>query len=117
MKIYAFDVDDTLEVSGGPISIVSIDGLKAQGHIVGLNGNWAVVVQTVPAWHRIFSFIGPMETSKKVFLNQLKTYIQADDYIMVGNIQGVSGASDDAGAAYLAGWRFVKESDFATGAR
>ena len=117
MKIYAFDVDDTLEISGGPISIVSVDSLRAQGHIVGLNGNWAAVVQTVPVWHRIFSFIGPMEMSKEVFLNQLKTYIKADDYIMVGNIQGVSGASDDEGAANLAGWRFVKESDFAAGAR
>ena len=29
MKIYAFDVDDTLEVSGGPIDIGSIDDLKA----------------------------------------------------------------------------------------
>ena len=47
MKIYAFDVDDTLEVSGGPISILSVGSLKPQGHIVGLNGNWAVVVQTV----------------------------------------------------------------------
>ena len=117
MKIYAFDVDDTLEVSGGPISIVSVGGLKAQGHIVGLNGNWAVVVQTVSAWHRIFSFIGPMEMSKDIFLNQLKTYIRADDYIMVGNVKGVSGTSDDEGAADLAGWRFIKESDFAAGAR
>ena len=117
MKIYAFDVDDTLEVSGGPISIVSVGGLTAQGHIVGLNGNWAVVVQTVPVWHRIFSFIGPMEMSKDIFLNQLKTYIRADDYIMVGNVKGVSGASDDEGAADLAGWRFLKESDFAAGAR
>jgi hypothetical protein len=117
MKIYAFDVDDTLEVSGGPISIVSVDSLKAQGHIVGLNGNWAVVVQSVPVWHRIFSFIGPMQMSKDIFLNQLKTYIRADDYIMVGNVKGVSGASDDAGAADLAGWRFIKESDFAAGAR
>ena len=39
MKIYAFDVDDTLEVSGGPISIVSVGNLKPEGHIVGLNGN------------------------------------------------------------------------------
>ena len=117
MKIYAFDVDDTLEVSGGPISIVSVGGLKAQGHIVGLNGNWAVVVQAVPVWHRIFSFIDPMEMSKSIFLNQLKTYIRADDYIMVGNVKGVSGASDDEGAANLAGWRFIKESDFAAGAR
>ena len=117
MKIYAFDVDDTLEVSGGPISIVSVDSLKPQGHVVGLNGNWAAVVQSVALWHRIFSFIGPMEMSKDVFLNQLKTYIRADDYIMVGNIKGVSGASDDEGAANLAGWRFIKECDFAGGAR
>jgi hypothetical protein len=117
MKIYAFDVDDTLEVSGGPITIPSVRSLKFEGHIVGLNGNWAVVVQSVPLWHRIFSFIGPMEMSKDLFLNQLRTYIRADDYVMVGNIKGVSGASDDEGAANLAGWRFLKESDFAAGAR
>ena len=46
-----------------------------------------------------------MEMSKDIFLNQLKTYIPADDYIIVGNIKGVSGASDDEGAANLAGWR------------
>jgi hypothetical protein len=117
MKIYAFDVDDTLEVSRGPISIASVGSLKLQGHIVGLNGNWAVVVQRVPIWHRIFSFVGPMEMAKDSFLNQLKTYIPADDYIMVGNIKGISGASDDQGAAKLARWRFIKESDFASGAR
>ena len=117
MMIYAFDVDETLEVSRGPVSIVSVRSLKSHGHIVGLNGNWAVVVQSVPLWHRIFSFIGPMEMSKEIFLNQLKTYIRADDYVMVGNIKGVSGASDDEGAANLAGWRFIKESDFAAGAR
>jgi hypothetical protein len=117
MKIYAFDVDDTLEVSGGPISVVSVAELKSRGHIVGLNGNWAVVVQSVPLWHQIFSFIGPMEMSKDIFLSQLKTYIRAEEYIMVGNIKGVSGASDDNGAAHLAGWRFIKETDFAEGAR
>ena len=117
MKIYALDVDDTIEVCGGPISIASVGSLKPQGHIVGLNGNWAAVVQTVPSWHRIFSFVGPMEMSKDTFLNQLKTYIPADDYVMVGNIKGVSGGSDDEGAANLAGWRFIKESDFAAGAR
>jgi hypothetical protein len=117
MKIYAFDVDDTLEISGGPVSIASVGNLTEQGHIVGLNGNWAAVVQTVSVWHRIFSFIGPMEMAKDTFLNQLRAYICADDYIMVGNIKGVSGASDDQGAANLAGWRFIKESDFASGAR
>jgi len=87
MKIYAFDVDDTLDASGGPVSIMSVRSLRDQGHIVGLNGNWAVIVQAVPLWHRIFSFIGPMEMSKDSFLTQLKK-ILADDYIMVGNIKG-----------------------------
>ena len=117
MNIYAFDVDETLDVSGGPITIASVESLKTEGHIIGLNGNWAVVVQTVPLWHCIFSFIGPMQMSKNIFLNELKTYIRADDYVMVGNIKGISGASDDEGAAHLAGWRFIKEGDFAAGAR
>jgi len=55
--------------------------------------------------------------SKDIFLDQLRTYIPADDYIVVGNIKGVSGASDDEGVANLAGWRFIKDSDFAGGAR
>lgn len=117
MKIYAFDVDDTLEVSAGPVSIASVSRLKDQGNIVGLNGNWAVAVQKLPSWHYLFSFIGPMEMSKHAFLSQIKAYIPADDYVMVGNILGVSGASDDQGAAELAGWRFIKESDFAAGER
>jgi hypothetical protein len=117
MNIYAFDVDDTLEVSSGPVSLASVRALTFDGHIVGLNGNWAVVVRSLPLWHRIFSFIGPMQMSKDLFLNELRTYIRADDYVMVGNIKGVSGASDDEGAANLAGWRFIKESDFAAGAR
>jgi hypothetical protein len=117
MNIYAFDVDETLDVSAGPVSMASIAEVKRRGDIVGLNGNWAVVVQTVPLWHRLFSFIGPMKMSKEIFLNQLKTYIRADDYVMVGNIKGISGASDDEGAAGLAGWRFIKESAFAAGVR
>jgi hypothetical protein len=34
---------------------------------------------------------------------------------MVGNIKGISGTSDDQGVANLAGWRFIKENDFAAG--
>lgn len=117
MKIYAFDVDDTLEISAGPVSIASIRSLKIEGNIVGLNGNWAIVVQSLSAWHSLFSFIGPMEMSKHAFLSQIKTYVPADDYVMVGNILGVSGPSDDQGAAKLAGWRFIKETDFASGER
>jgi hypothetical protein len=117
MKIYAFDVDDTLEISAGPVSITSVRRLKVEGNIVGLNGNWAVAVQKLADWYSLFSFIGPMEMPKHAFLSQIKTHVRADDYVMVGNILGVSGASDDQGAASLAGWRFIKESDFALGDR
>jgi hypothetical protein len=117
MRIYAFDVDDTLEVSAGPVTIASVASLKNEGNIVGLNGNWAEAVRHLPSWHQLFSFIGPMEMTKHAFLIQLKTYIPANEYLMVGNILGVSGASDDQGAAKLAGWRFIKESEFAAGER
>jgi hypothetical protein len=37
--------------------------------------------------------------------------------VMVGNILGISGASDDRGAAERAGWRFIQECEFAKGVR
>ncbi len=33
MKIYAFDADDTLEISGGSISILNVGDFKPQEHI------------------------------------------------------------------------------------
>jgi hypothetical protein len=117
MKLYAFDVDDTLEIAGGPVRLVDVVGLRQEGHIVGLCGNWGVVTRSWPEWFRIFSFVGPMLMSKRDFLEQLSTYVPAEEYVMVGNILGVSGQSDDQGAAIAAGWRFVRESDFASGIR
>ena len=117
MKLYAFDVDDTLEVAGGPVRLADVVGLRQAGHIVGLCGNWGVVTRSWPEWSQIFSFVGPMAMSKRDFLEQLSTYVPAKEYIMVGNILGVSGQSDDQGAAVAAGWRFIRESDFASGIR
>jgi hypothetical protein len=57
------------------------------------------------------------DIEKHDFLRQLRQYIPADDYVMVGNILGVSGASDDRGAAERAGWRFIQEREFANGVR
>lgn len=126
MTIYAFDVDETLEISGGPIKLQDLMQLRIQGHIVGICGNWAVLTSRHPGWQHLVSFIsvqglvgpsGNPELDKAVFLSMLKAYTPASDYVMVGNILGVSGASDDQGAAARAGWRFIKESDFANGAR
>jgi hypothetical protein len=131
MNVYAFDVDETLEVSAGPIPIASMLELRDQGHIVGLCGNLAQFCRTVPDWHRYVSFLlnydsgypGPTNIGgllpKDWWLRIFRdvTYSGADDYVMVGNILGVTGASDDNGSAERAGWRFISERDFAAGAR
>jgi hypothetical protein len=117
VKLYAFDVDETLELSGGPVRLADVVRLRKDGHIVGLCGNWAVVTRSWPEWFEFFSFVGPMLMTKPEFLKQLSTYVPAEEYVMVGNILGVSGQSDDQGAANAAGWRFIKESDFARGTR
>lgn len=117
MNIYAFDVDETLDVSAGPVTLQMMMDLRIAGHIVGLCGNWAVFCQRVSGWQHLISFMNAGAPDKETHLQQLKMYIPANDYVMVGNILGVSGASDDMGAAQRAGWRFIKESDFAAGAR
>lgn len=116
--IYAFDVDETLEVSGGPVLIKSLLDLWHDDYIIlGLCGNWAHVAKTVQGWWKMFSFIGPMEMDKTNFLRQIKAYISANEYVMVGNIMGVTGSSDDQGAAQRAEWRFLAEHEFAEGKR
>lgn len=117
MNVYAFDVDETLEVSGGPVTLASMMDLRVAGHIVGICGNWAAFCQRVQGWHNLVSFMNVGTPDKETPLIELKRYVPADDYVLVGNIFGVSGASDDAGAAARAGWRFIKESDFAEGKR
>ena len=117
MKIYAFDVDETLEMSAGPIPMQALMDLKDDGQVVGLCGNWAGVTARAPRWALFLNFIGPMAMPKDLFLRQIKAFVPAEDYIMVGNVLGVSGGSDDKGAAELAGWRFIQEKDFADGAR
>ena len=112
VNCYAFDVDHTLWLSEGPILLSQLIALREQGHIVGLCGNWGVVTRSVPRWHLVFSFIGPL-ISKSEFLQQIKTYVPADNYIMVGNDPRYFGASDDKTAALLADWQFVREVDFA----
>ncbi len=117
MVLYAFDVDQTLWLSGGPINLADLMELRNSGHLLGLCGNFAAVTLRMPEWHYLFSFIGPMAMTKEAFLLQLRQYVPADEYVMVGNIQGVSGESDDHGAASRAGWRFISETAFSLGAR
>ncbi len=116
MKIYAFDVDETLDFSGGPITVDMLVELR-QDNILWLCGNWAMVTRC-PNWYKLFSFVGPIGgVSKEEHLIQIKRYIPADDHIMVGNILNVTGLSDDKGAAERSGWRFISETEFARGTR
>lgn len=120
--IIMFDVDETLAVSGGPISISDLYLLRQEGNILGICGNWGKFIQEEREWHGLISMISCLPSfqdqvgvwrQKDWFLSEIKKYIPSNRYIMVGNIMGVSGASDDKGAADRAGWEFVKESDFA----
>lgn len=109
MKVYAFDVDLTLDCAGGPIPISQLYLLSAQRHIIGICGNWPVFVHAVPDWQFLVSFIGPMGVSKGNMLTMISTFMRADEYILVGN------APQDLDAAKAAGWTFISENDFMGG--
>ncbi|MDE2095625.1 MAG: hypothetical protein KGL39_00080 [Patescibacteria group bacterium] len=123
-----FDVDETLEISQGPISLSSLMRLRQEGHIVGLCGNLHCFMERVPKWWEYISFtlnfdtlitlggLLPKEYWLRTFLVSCRN---ADDYVLVGNRLGVTGASDDEGAVQRSGppWRFILERDFVDGKR
>ena len=122
MIVYAFDVDETLEVSGGPIELNDLVELAICGaHINGICGNWAILCASWPKWYKRISFLGPAHDgfTKPEFLGQIKRYVSADDYVLVGNDHSkrAFASPDDKRAADEAGWRFISEADFAKGAR
>src|SRR5665213_2541543 len=87
MKVYAFDVDETLYLSHGPVQWEALVALRAEGHVLGLCGNWAAVTLQVPEWHGVLSFIGPglIGTSTASFHITRKQYVPAEEHVMVGN--------------------------------
>lgn len=113
-RVFAFDVDETLDISNGPIPTSTVKTLYDLHNIVGICGNWSHFVRVVPDWNKCVSFIGQFYgyTSKEVFLQHLKNAIAADEYIMVGNDPAHFGNSNDIEAARLAGWRFIREDQF-----
>ena len=117
MKLYAFDVDDTLEISNGPVRLEAMQAVRKSGHIVGLCGNWGLFTRIVPNWYDRVSFIGPMRLTKADYLIDLRTYVSAESYVMVGNDPRIFAPSDDATAAREAGFRFIRELEFADGMR
>jgi hypothetical protein len=120
MKVYAFDVDETLYLSHGPVQWEALVALRAEGHVLGLCGNWAAVTMQVPEWHRVLSFIGPslIGTDKANFLATIKQNVPAEEHVMVGNDHSLRAyaSPDDRHAADAAGWRFLSEAPLRRGA-
>ena len=115
-NIYLFDVDETLEISGGPVTFQSIIELKHRGNIVGLCGNWGLITRNTQGWENLFSLIN-VAADKVAFMQNILRYIPADDYIMVGNRKGGFSPDDEELARLAGGWRFISEKDFASGVR
>jgi len=107
-----FDVDETLEVSGGPVQFSQLINLKKGGHIIGLCGNWAVVTRNINNWHKLFSLVKVSNERKHEFLSAVKKYVSAERYIMVGNINPSNAPYSDKDEAELAGWEFIEEHSF-----
>lgn len=122
MTVFAFNVDETLEISNGPVTLQSLMDLRVQGHVVGICGNMHVFCK-VPGWQYLVSFLGQGYLPKEAFLHGLKANIPADDYVMVGNQFGRTNSlgfvcgSHCSEAAAAAGWRFLLEDEFAAGKR
>lgn len=107
--------------------------LRAEGHIIGVCGNWGLFCRAVVNWHHFISFVncslvgqdqtGKIHGDKGWFLGQIKMYMPADEYIHVGNrfgrvnSLGFTCNSHDEEAAQEAGYRFILEDDFAKGVR
>jgi len=51
--------------------------------------------------------------TKADYLIELRTNVSAESYVMVGNDPLIFGGSDDATAAREAGFRFIREFEFA----
>lgn len=130
---WAFDVDETLEISNGPVKLDDLMALRVQGHIVGICGNWGLFCQKVSGWQHLASFVncspviqmsdGSIVGDKAWWLRTFMQYCPADEYVMVGNVFGRVNSlghtcgSRDSEAAEQAGWRFIVEDDFAKGVR
>lgn len=107
-------MDDTLEVSRGPVPIDFLRTLRRNRDIVVICGNWKVLVTHVPDWWEFISTMGPDHVSKDYpghkmsLLRELKTYLPGKrGYIMVGNKYiGNPQVADDV-AARQAGWTFL----------
>ena len=119
MKIYAFDVDDTMEMSGGPVTISMVENEYRAGNLIGLLGNWMLAIQSWSDWWIAISFLyfqGDSPSGEKDYwMWVIKRAVIAQEYVMVGNGPGLG--YNDKAASERGGFRFISENDFARGER
>jgi hypothetical protein len=84
-----------------------------------------VFISLVPNWWDLISFFGPEQpgsnyyAAKLGYLKKLKYFVRASDFVMIGNDPKYfkEGVSNDVAIAREAGFRFIREADFAEGKR
>lgn len=100
MICYAFDCDNTLDISQGPVPVSALHKLIEQGHLVYIvSGSGFCAQLDIPR----FTPAG----ARNWILDQLKKKVKADRYVYVGDTEG------DLKAAQSVGWEFVYARDFA----
>lgn len=112
LGVWLFDVDETLTISGGPVTLESMMELRRQNQIVGLCGNLHCFMERVPKWWEYISVTTNFDTlttlggllPKEYWLRTfLVSCRNMDRYVLVGNRLGETGMSDDEGAVLRAG--------------
>jgi len=101
LTVYVFDVDGTLEVSGGPIKLEILRKLRAYVFIVG---NYAKLAETTTE----FPNGNPEGLPKEEALRRLgERFAPQEEKIYVGDDR-----IGDREAALKAGWKYVHPDDF-----
>ncbi len=135
-SFWAFDVDECLSTSNGPVTVQMLKDLWATGAILGICGNLSAFLPRCPDWHTFISvtmnfdfgyqgWYGMSLVPKAIWLHCFKHVAcpGLDDYILVGNqfgrknSLGIECGSRDDEAAKQSGWRFILEDSFAVGER
>jgi len=98
--VVAFDVDGTLEISGGPVPLWRLRELKEAGVIVGIVGNWELAIRHI----RGLDFYQAGIPSKSGILRAIGEGKVLRIY--------VADTEEDARQATLAGWIFLHPKDF-----
>jgi len=100
-KVIAFDVDDTLAVSGGRIPMADLEWLQEHGWEVYIVGNYSALGH----WAKKFPNGNPFGKSKAEALKDIKGS-RGGEFIYVGNTESNRQSSHDAG------WFFIWAQSF-----